>query len=179
MQQLDMFGSELHEYLICVEPDQQTTNKVIQLKHLLHTSIPLSDQVLKSKPHISLCYFEASDFSDELIILKIKQALAGIECFKIGLNGCELWNNGSFILKVDHTESIHMLQKQLSAHFKGVVQTLHLTIARTISRKQFADFSANDFQYSGNFSCDSIVLLKKSGNTPYQLLHRILLSSMK
>lgn len=107
----------------------------------------------------------------------MEQALSGIECFEIRLNGCEKWNNGSFILKVDHTESIHILQKQLSAHFKGITRTLHLTIARTISRKEFAHFSANDFQYSGNFSCDSIVLLKKSGNNPYQLLHRVLLSS--
>lgn len=179
MQQLDIFGSAIHGYLICIEPDQQTTDEVIQLKQLLHTSIPLSDQVLKSKPHISLCYFEASDFSDELIILKMEQALTGIECFEITLNGCEKWNNGSFILKVDHTDSIHVLQKQLSAHFKGVVRTLHLTIARAISTKQLADFSANDFQYSGNFSCDSIVLLKKSGNTPYQLLHQVVLSSVK
>lgn len=176
MGQLDIFGSQIHEYLFVIEPDQKTVEKLIQLKKLLHAQIPLSDQTLQSKPHISICYFEASDFSDELIISKSNQAISVIESFDINLSGCEKWKNGTFVLKIKQDQFIQKLQKELSLIFKGVIQTPHLTIARNISKESLDHLSIDDFQYTRSFKCQAILLLKKTGNEPYQILHQILLA---
>lgn len=175
MKQLDIFGCETHEYLFVIEPDEQTTEILIHLRKQLHISFSLSDQTLQSKPHISLCYFEASDFSDELIISKAKQGLAAIEKFNVAIDGCEKWNNGTLILKIKQDSSIQKLLQELVTVFKGIIRTPHLTIARSIPKSFLEHLPIEDFQYQGNFNCDSIVLLKKTGGDAYQVLHKITL----
>ncbi len=140
---------------------------------LMNRSISLPEETFHSKPHISICYFEANDFSDELIISKASQAFSAIESFDINLNGCEKWKNGTFVLKIKQDQFIQKLQKGISPIFKGVIQTPHLTIARNISKSSLEYFSIDDFDYTGSFHCKTILLLKKNGNEPYQILHQI------
>jgi len=171
MKQRDIFGSETHEYLFVIEPDQKTADKLIQFRMLLNNSIPLPEEILRSKPHISLCYFEASDFSDELIITKA-QGLTDIENFNITIDGCEKWNNGTFVLKIKQDSRIEMLIGKLATIFKGTVKTPHLTIARSLPKIFLQHLLTDSFQYQGNFNCDTIVLLKKTGNKWYEILHK-------
>ena len=178
MRHLDIFGNEIHEYLFVIEPDEQTTEALIHLRKQLNTLIPLSDQTLESKPHISLCYFEANDFSDELIISKAKQRLIHIENFNITVDGCEKWNNGTFILKVKQDPHIETLLQELATVFKGIIRTPHLTIARGIPKTFLEHLPINDFQYRGNFNCTRIVLLKKTGDKAYQVLHKFSLQKV-
>lgn len=175
MKQLDIFGCEIHEYLLVIEPDEQITESLIHLRKQLNTLIPLSDQTLQSKAHISLCYFKASDFSDELIISKANQGLANIESFNIAINGCEKWNNGTFILRVKQDSHIEVLLRNLASIFKGIIQTPHLTIARSIPKSYLDYLPIDDFQYQGSFNCNTIVLLKKTGSESYRVLHKIIL----
>lgn len=173
MEQLDIFGTKIHEYLLVIEPDKPTINKLTELKNLLNLQIPLSKDNLHSKPHITICYFEANDFSDELIMGKAKQTISKIECFDIVLDGCEKWKNGTFILKVRQVQHIQKLQDGLSSVFKGLIKSPHLTIARNVNERSLNSLPVEDFQYHGSFLCESILLLKKNGNNPYQVLDRI------
>lgn len=171
--QLDIFGTQTHEYLLVIEPDSKTIEKIMAFRAKLNQITPLSRDLLQSKPHISLCYFEANDFSDEFIISKMKQAISSTKPFDILLNGCKKWNNGTFILRVSPNKYIQQLQAELSKVFKGVIKTPHLTIARNISEQFLNQLSLDDFQYDGCFSCESLLLLKKNGNQHYQSLDKI------
>nr|WP_294861893.1 2'-5' RNA ligase family protein [uncultured Fluviicola sp.] len=178
MNQLDIFGTKIHEYLLVIEPDSKTIGKIIAIRELLSRTIPLSKDSLQSKPHISLCYFEANDFSDELILSRMKQVISSIKPFEIFLIGCEKWKNGTFILQVDQNEPIQNLQRELSAVFKGVIKTPHLTIIRNLPQRFLNQLSLSDYHYDGSFTCESVLLLKRSGNEPYHILGKIDLSEL-
>ena len=175
MRQLDIFGSETYEYLFIIEPDQKTIEKLIELRMLLNSTIPLSEEILHSKPHISICYFEASDFSDDLILTKAKQVLSSVKSFDIQLEGSEKWENGILVLKVNPDENTLELQKQLSGAFRGVIKNFHLTIARNMAVKLLDQLPMENFEYKGRFRCESIYILKKKQSKPYQLLDTIYL----
>lgn len=175
MEQLDIFGTTIHEYLLIIEPDKKTADKLIEYRKLLNSLTPLSKDSLHSKPHISLCHFEANDFSEELIISKTEQALSSIKCLDIILNGSEKWRNGTFILKINQNQYIHQLQKELSKVFKGVIKTPHLTVARNLSEQFLNNLILDDFDYHGYFACHEIILLKRCVDGPYQIVKKILL----
>lgn len=176
MHQLDIFGTQTYEYLLVIEPDSKTTDKVIAMRELLNKTIPIMNDSLKSKPHISLCYFEANDSSEEIIISKMKQAVSLIEPFDILLKGSEKWKNGTFILKIEQNVYIEQLQRELSAVFKGIIKNPHLTIARNIPEQILNQLSLEEYDYNGYFTCESVLLLKRSENEPYQLLDEIYFS---
>lgn len=173
MEQLDIFGSEIHEYLFVIEPDQKTTENLIRFRELLNCITPLSEEILHSKAHISVCYFKANDFSNDFILTKTRQILSSVKSFHIQLKGAEMWKNGTLVLKVNPNESIRELQKQLSNTFKGVIKNFHLTIARSISAEFQDKIPIEHFEYQGGFSCSSIHILKKKESEPYQLLGTI------
>jgi hypothetical protein len=106
----------------------------------------------------------------------MKQAISAVTCFNVILNGCQKWKNGTFILRVNQDEYIQQLQKSLSRTVKGVIKTLHLTITRNIPERLLNQLSLDDFHYMGNFTCESVLLLKRNGSNPYQLLEKIDLS---
>lgn len=175
MGQLDIFGSEIHEYLFVIEPDQKTTEQLIQFRALINGVIPLTEEILHSKPHISICYFEASNFSDDYILSKAKQALNHLKSFDIQLNNAEIWKNGTLVLKVSPNENTLELQHQLSGVFKGIIKNLHLTIARNLTGKFQEQFSMEKFNCKNTFKCESISLLQKKEHKPYRVLGRIYL----
>lgn len=172
-EQLDIFGGGIYEYLIVIEPDHTTTQKVIQLKQQLNTIFPLSEDVLHSKPHISLCYFEANESSEKFIEEKLTAIADSLKPFTISISGVEKWKNGTFVLQLTHNEHLIQIQKELSLSFKGVIKKLHLTIARNLSERILEHISSDHFDYQGNFICESILLLKKSQGKSYQTLSQI------
>jgi 2'-5' RNA ligase len=176
MEQLDIFGSEIHEYLFVIEPDQPTKENLLRFRELVNHIVPLSEEILHSKPHISVCYFKASDFSNDFILTKTSQILSSVKSFDIQLKGSEMWKNGTLVLKVNPNESIRELQKQLSNTFKGVIKNFHLTIARSIPTEFLDKIPIEHFEYQGEFNCSSIYILKKKENEPYQLLGAISLN---
>ena len=173
MEQLDIFGGEICEYLFVIDPDQKTYEKVIELRMLLNNTISLSEEVFHSKPHISLCYFEATNSSDEYILTKAIQVLSSVNSFDVQLKGSEIWKNGTFVLKVNPDENILELQKQLSSAFKGVIKNFHLTIARNISIELSNELPTERFDYQSQFNCNSIYILKKKENKPYHIFGTI------
>ena len=175
MGQLDIFGSETYEYLFVIEPDHKTTEKLIELRMLVNSMIPLSEEILHSKPHISICYFKANEFSDNFISTKTKQVLSSLKSFDIRLEGAERWKNGNLVLTLIPDINTMELQKQLSGAFKGVIKKFHLTIARNIADKLLDQLPMENFDYKSAFKCESIYILKKKENKPYQLLDTIYL----
>jgi 2'-5' RNA ligase len=173
MEQLELFGAKVHEYLLIIKPDSIITNRIIEFRESLNRITSLPKDSLRSKPHISLCYFEATDSSVELIISKTKQAISNITSFKVVLDGCEKWKHGTIILQINKNDQLEKLQKELSKVFKGVTKTLHLTILRNIPGQSLNQLSLDNFPYYGEFNCESILLLKKTANKPYQLLKQI------
>ncbi len=171
--QLDIFGGSISEYLIIIEPDHNTTQKVIQLKQQLNTIFPLSEDILHSKPHISLCYFEANESSEDFIKEKLVSIASSLKPFVISISGVEKWKNGTFILQLAQNEDIIYIQNELSDSFKGVIKTPHLTIARNIPERILDQISSDRFDYQGDFVCNSILLLKKSPGKSYQALSQI------
>ncbi|WP_300665286.1 2'-5' RNA ligase family protein [Fluviicola sp.] len=171
--QLDIFGGSISGYLIVIEPDHATSQKVVQLKQQLDTIFPLPEDVLHSKPHISLCYFEANESSEELIKEKLTAITASLKPFTVVISGVEKWKNGTFILQLIQNEALNYIQKELSHSFKGVTKTPHLTIARTIPERILEQVSPDYFDYQGDFICESILILKKSPGKSYQTLSMI------
>lgn len=172
-EQLDIFGGSISEYLIVIEPDLATSQKVAQLKQLLNTIFSLSEDILHSKPHISLCYFEANESSEELIEEKLTAMTVSLKPFTVVISGVEKWKNGTFILQLIQNEALNYIQKELSDSFKGVIKTPHLTIARNIPERILEQVSTNHFDYQGSFLCKSILILKKSQGKSYQALSRV------
>ncbi len=172
-EQLDIFGGSISEYLIVIEPDHATSQKVILLKQQLNSIFPLSDDSLHSKPHISICYFEANESSEELIEEKLNSAVSSIKPFTISISGAEKWKNGTFVLQLIQNESVSQIQKELSLRFKGIIKTPHLTIARNIPERISEKISLDHFDYHGNFICDSILILKKKPGKLYQTLLKV------
>ncbi|MDF3029133.1 MAG: hypothetical protein K0S23_3440 [Fluviicola sp.] len=175
MGQLDIFGSDTYEYLFIIEPDQKTAEKLIELRMFVNSMIPLSEEILHSKPHISICYFKASEFSNDLIITKTKQVLSSVKSFDIQLEGSEKWKNGNLVLKVNPDTNTLELQKKLSGAFRGVIKKFHLTIVRNIADKLLDQLPMENFDYKSVFKCEAIYILKKKENKPYQLLDTIYL----
>ncbi len=142
---------------------------------LVNSISPLPEEILHSKPHISICYFEASDFSDEYILRKANEVFSSLRSFNIQVEGPEQWKNGTFVLRVNPDQNILKLQKQLSGAFKGVVKNFHLTIARNISVELMNKLPTKSVDYPCEFNCESINILKKKESKPYQLLETIYL----
>ena len=172
-EQLDIFGGSISEYLIVIEPDHVTTQKVIQFKQQLNEIFPLSEDSLRSKPHISVCYFEANESSEELIEEKVASIAISLKPFTIAISGVEKWKNGTFVLQLTQNEHVTFIQKTLSLSFKGVIKTPHLTIARSIPQRILEQISTDHFDYQGGFLCESILILKKSQGKSYQTLSRV------
>lgn len=172
-EQLDIFGGSISEYLIVIEPDHTTAQKVVQLKQQLSSIFPLSEDSLHSKPHISLCYFEANESSEELIEEKLSSATSSIMPFTVSISGAEKWKNGTLVLQLIQNEFINQIQKELSLRFKGIIKTPHLTIARNIPERISRQLSLDHFDYHGNFICESILILKKKPGKSYQTLLRV------
>lgn len=171
--QLDLFGGSISEYLIVVEPDYNTSQKVIHLKQQLNAIFPLQEDILHSKPHISLCYFEANESSEEFIREKLASSTSSLKPFTISVSGAEKWKNGTLVLKLSQNEHLNYLQKELSLSFKGIIKALHLTISRNIPERILEQVSTDNFDYQGNFLCESVLLLKKSPGKSYQLLSSV------
>ena len=103
----------------------------------------------------------------------MKQAISSIKPFDILLVGSEKWKNGTFIIKVHQDERIRQFLQELSAVFKGVIKTPHMTIARNLPKRSLNKLSLSDYDYNGHFTCESVLLLRRNGNEPYQLLDQI------
>ncbi|MNV37696.1 hypothetical protein D3C71_1292250 [compost metagenome] len=172
-EQLDIFGGSISEYLIVIEPDSIITQKVVQLKQQLNSIFPLSEDSLHSKPHISLCFFEANEFSEELIQEKLAWAVSSLGPFTISISGTEKWKNGTLVLQLTQNEFLNKIQKELSFAFKGIIKTPHLTIARNIPERILEQISLDNFDYQGHFICESILILKKKSGKSYQTFSKV------
>ena len=90
MEQLDIFGSEIQEYLFIIEPDQKQRINLSDLEHLQIVTTPPSEEILHSKPH---------KWSIELLYShKEQQILSSVKSFDIELQVPEMWKNGTQLL---------------------------------------------------------------------------------
>jgi 2'-5' RNA ligase len=182
--QQDLFNEPFFEYFFLIGPDEETMKAVRELKQLLHDRIVLSWANLNSKPHLTLLEFRTTESAEEEIIRKSIAALSEHSAFPVALDGAMVFEHGrssrSLVLKVADPKPVLETQALLkkALRLKRQRMTPHLTIARDIPLANFNKLeSLDDFNYTGEFRCDRILLLKKPAavKAAYTVLHEVLL----
>lgn len=186
MSQLNLFEPEQkkqYEYFLLTSPDGNISSLVRRGKLKLHHEIGLRKDNLVSVPHISFFKF-GQLINEEILVPLIKNALAGVKSFKAEINDLEIFDHGSkksLVLNFRNPEpfcQIHYkLIDKLSLHHWEMKP--HLTIARSISNKDFSRINdINAYRISGSFLCDTVTLLRKEtgSNKKYETYARITLN---
>lgn len=167
--QLSLFSEELNEYFFLIQPDQKTEKEVKHYKHIMNSSIHLSNENLWSVPHMSLFKWTTGAGMDDYIIQKSERALKNKGSFQVKLDGLDIYHHGikkSLVLKVKNPQPIEVVNRSLTSEFKFRPHKIrpHITIARSIPVNDFNKLShslINQFDYKGEFTCSKITILKK------------------
>ena len=188
--QLSLFeeatSSKFFEYFFIIPPDDKTTNHVKFLKRKLNKTISLSSENLFSKAHISLFKIHAKNSNDNHIINTTNEALQNNEKFRIKIKGIDIFNHStskSLVLQIENIDSITEIYKTLLYSFNIPFHQInpHITIARSISVQEFIiiNQSLNEFNYTGEFTCERVRVLKRtitgSERDKYKILFDVLL----
>jgi 2'-5' RNA ligase len=153
-------------YFILISPDKKTDQNLRLLREKLHSKISLTEENLHSVPHISLFKIPYEGNTDNKIIQFVSRKLEAIKKFTIILDGLVIFSNGherSLVYKIRNADPInaifHLLLpgKVMKTHF-----TPHLTLVKTIPINDFNKISMDlsELQYTGEFVCDKITILK-------------------
>ncbi|QEH39675.1 2'-5' RNA ligase family protein [Chitinophaga sp. XS-30] len=170
------------EYFLLISPPSALIEKIRAMKKKLHKIVPVGEDNLHSIAHISLLKLRMRE-NDELVTGKVRRALTNLHGFTISLNGAEVFAHGrasrSLVLRISNPEPVNILHAWISSEFgnrKGI--TPHLTIAKKIPAKNFAKVPVQDFNRYDSFLCNSVTILKKTGEQEhYTLLAKIPLAA--
>ena len=159
----------VHQYFFVISTPEPIKNKVISLKQKLNKAVGLSDYNLNSIPHISLMSFHTMQPVNERFIQAVQHLFSQIHSFEVKLNGFEHFVHGAasdtIYAKLSDSEKIKKLYEELHALLGLKVRQFvpHLTIARTIPRrnfkKSFSIVKKHDFREE--FVCDHVTILER------------------
>lgn len=183
--QLSLFGADAIpaarsrcDYFILISPPQKIIAKVDAKKRSLNKTVPAGDKNLHSVAHISL-YRMLVPENDDLILQKLRRALAHLYRFTVRLNGAELFKHGrskiSLVLTIENPEPVRMIHAFIAREFRTSRSiTPHLTIARDIPSRYAEKIRLQDFQLYDEFLCEKITVLKKTdGQEHFSVLFEI------
>jgi len=173
-----------YHYFFLLSPSREVNDEVNKRKKLLNEIIPLANFNRYSKPHISLRQVGYKSDVDNEIIEKFDPLLRETRKFKIVLDGVDVHHHADGIktlyIKIHNPEPINAIKHVINLQFQVPYDIPpHLTIARHISAEHFAKISdrLNEFNYSGEFNCESLTLLRRTAigdkTSPYLKLHEI------
>lgn len=181
VEQLSLFGPDpvpiapdRCDYFVLISPPPAIIRQIAAMKKTLHKTVPIGDQNLHSIAHISLFRMLVPE-NDDLVLQKVRHALAHLYCFTITFNGAELFVHGStkksLVIKIENPEPIRMIHAFITREFRTPKKiTPHLTIARNIPVRYADKINPEDFYFYGEFLCDRITILKKgSENTKFEI----------
>lgn len=180
-EQLNFFEDQSCSYFLLISPDEQTSNAIIDRKRELSKVIRLSNDNLRSLPHLTLFKIEYTSNEDAEVIAKAEQALAESESFLVEIAGVEPLMHGkssrTLALKVENVEPLKEIYQKLCRAFNRKMTGKfypHVTIARTISEADYQQLgSLEAYDHTGNFPCSTVTILKKEGSGSYKLLHEV------
>jgi 2'-5' RNA ligase len=174
------------EYFFIIPPDDETANHVKFLKRKLDKTINLSSENLFSKAHISLFNRQSKNSTDNYIINTTTKALHNKEKFGVKIKGINIFDHStskSLVLQIENIDSITEIHRTLLHSFNIPFHQInpHITIARSVSVQEFIKInqSLNEFNYTGEFACERIRILKRtitgSERGKYEILFDVLL----
>jgi 2'-5' RNA ligase len=171
---------ERYEYFILIAPDENVKRQIALKKSALNYEIGISESDLWSIAHISLFKF-ASAMHEQLIVPKIKNALEGLDSFRIDLKNLDIYDHGykkSIVFKFQDDKPVKQVNEILLGAFNQRVHDIdpHLTIARSVPNYDFDKISnLNNYYFKGGFMCDKITVLRRPWNmkTRYEVFAEV------
>lgn len=166
-------SQQLWEYLLVVHPDENVYNKIIEEKKFFF-DIYKQKIAVKTKPHITIANFLATESMEETVIRWIHRVCSQYKGFPVMLNNYSGFPSHTIYVRIQD----HAPFKQLAAQLKVIDQYVrsngcpearliyhpHLTIARglesNIYSKAMLDYSQKTFHES--FMLTELVLLKRN-----------------
>lgn len=163
--QTDLFEADTksYRYVMVLDPGFHIGEKVKFFRQKLHAFYPVSDEEMRSKPHITLCHFDSRYNCDKLIIDKTKQASAKVKAFDFSVNGLNYWDSGTLYMKVEAPLPVLQLLNNLKAELKSAKLSTHphITIVRKLKKQHYAELQKEDFDYQASSRCYTITILKQ------------------
>ena len=163
--QTDLFEADTrsYRYVILLDPGFHITEKVRFFRQKLNELHPVSDEDMRSKPHITLCYFDSPYNCDKLIVDKTKQASSRIKAFDFSVNGLNYWDTGTLYMKVEAPPPVLKLLDNLKSELKAAKMSSHphITIVRKLKKQHYTELQKEDFDYQADSRCYTITILKQ------------------
>ncbi|MBO9571952.1 MAG: 2'-5' RNA ligase family protein [Chitinophagaceae bacterium] len=185
MQQNEIPGYRLNEYLLVISPNEALWDRIMDEKKKFAESYQ-STTALRSKPHITLINFVAWNMMEEKIATRFRHIAMGVTPFKIELKDFGSYPSHTIYINVATKIPIQELGKKLkqvqrlmkahpdyNPHF---INDPHLTIARKLKpwqyEKGWLEYSHKHF--SAKIIADSMLMLKRplGGEKAYQIVER-------
>ena len=165
-------ASGLYEYLLVGHPDANVFDKIMKEKEFF-TGEYNEKIAVKTKPHITVANFLASEAMEPTIIKWIQRICGAQQSFTVTLNNYSGFPPHTIYLRVQNPQPFQQLAKQLqtvddfiraSACPPAKLTTRpHLSIARKLNEevynKAMADYSQKTFHES--FMLDELLLLRR------------------
>lgn len=165
---------QLMEYLLLVNPDNDTTQKLVKEKELFY-DIYKTQSAVKTKPHITVANFIATENMEETLMRWMYRVISTHSKFQTTLNNFSGFPNvGTIYARVQNHEPL----KKITAELKIINEYLeayklplgmfithpHITIAKELSPDIFnnalKEYAQKDFHAS--FTTTELILLKRS-----------------
>ena len=162
----------LFEYLLVGHPDAGVYNKVMEEKQLF--SAEYGEEIaIKTKPHITVANFLASEAMEPTIIKWIQRICGTQQSFAVTLNNYSGFPPHTIYLRVQNPHPFQQLAKQLKTVDEFIrasacpparlISRPHLSIARKLNEevynKAMADYAQKTFHES--FMLEELLLLRR------------------
>jgi 2'-5' RNA ligase len=161
----------VYEYFILISPDIKVKEYVKNLKNRLNQKIGLTEENVRSVPHLSLMLLRKGKLQDTMVIEKTKQSLLEEPGFKIELNKAVSFDHpetNDIVLNIENPEPVKKIFNKLLQQFEPGRNhprffSPHITIGRGIPKKDFEKISSslNEFDLKTEFLCRSVTILRR------------------
>lgn len=167
-----MLEIKLSEYLLIIEPDEQTKAKVFEFKHQF--SIQGCKNSSNSVPHLTISNFLSHPDTEKQLVSRLGNFLRRFSALPVRLNGFETFTDKTIVVNVDNTGYlIHMVSRlknrfytylksgpHLEPHFS---LRPHVTIARQMTPDQHKLLwpKWKDKQFTHSFNVYRLKLMKR------------------
>lgn len=167
-----MSETKLSEYLLIIEPDEQTKAKVFGFKRQF--SIQGCKNSSNLVPHLTISNFLSHPSIEEQLVNLLGNFLRGFSAFTVLLDGFQTFNNHTIVVNVDNTGYLIHLVSRLKNRFNTYLRPglklkphfslrPHVTIVRQMTADQHKLLwpEWKDKQFTHSFSIQKLKLMKR------------------
>lgn len=168
----NMLRATLSEYLLIIEPDEQTKAKVFGFKHQF--SLMGCKYASNSVPHITISNFLSDPDREEQFLNRLNHFIRGFSSLKIVLNGFQTFTNKTIVINVEDTDYlIHIVSRLKNRFFTYLIADPklkpyfslrpHITIARQMTPDQHRLLWSEwkDKQFKHSFKVQKLKLMRR------------------